>query len=35
MRRTWARRGLMKVSLTVGAAALVAAPRIIHAVEQP
>jgi phosphonoacetate hydrolase len=35
MRKTFTRRGLMQASLTVGATALVAAPRIARAVEEP
>jgi phosphonoacetate hydrolase len=35
MRKTWTRRGLMQASLTVGATALVAAPRIARPVDAP
>ncbi len=35
MRKTWTRRGLMQASLTIGATALVAAPRVARAVEEP
>jgi phosphonoacetate hydrolase len=35
MRRTFTRRGLMQASLTVGATALVAAPRIARAADAP
>jgi phosphonoacetate hydrolase len=35
MRKTFTRRGLMQASLTVGATALVAAPRIARAAEEP
>jgi phosphonoacetate hydrolase len=35
MRNTWTRRGLLQATLTVGATALVAAPRVARAVEEP
>jgi hypothetical protein len=35
MHETWTRRGLLQGTVTVGATALVTAPRIARAVEEP